>query len=36
MLEVALEVELDGCSSCPEWADGLETLPDEEFPKYKM
>jgi len=36
MLEVALEVELDGCNTCPDFADGLETLPDEEFPKYKM
>ena len=39
LLEVAVDVELDGCSPCPDWAgpaDGLETLPDEDFPKYKM
>jgi bifunctional DNase/RNase len=36
MLEVALQVDLDGCGGCPDWADGLETLPEEEFPKYKM
>jgi bifunctional DNase/RNase len=39
LLEVALEVDCDGCSPCPEWggpAEMLETLPDEEFPKYKM
>lgn len=40
MLEVAIEVELEGCAPPgPDWsgpADFLETLPEEEFPKYKM
>jgi len=40
MLQVAVEVEIDGCAApCPDWAgpaDFLETLPEEEFPKYKM
>ena len=40
VLEAAVEVELAGCPPpCPEWAgpaDLLETLPEEEFPKYKM
>lgn len=39
LLEVAVDTDIPGCSPCPDWsgpADVLETLPDEEFPKYKM